>query len=95
MAINPTTGPPGAPPLPRDSVTSPHQGDSLDPIRTAIMAVQHAAELEDDDQDLAVLHKCLVALQGLLASAAKESDQAIGIGPELRHVRRVTKGRGY
>jgi hypothetical protein len=53
--------PPGAPPLPlpgaaaRAGVTSPHSGDRLDLIRTAILALQHYAEYEDDDQELATV----------------------------------------
>ena len=69
--------PRGAPPLPLPldpqtaGVTSRHSGDRLDLIRTAILALQHYAEQEDDDVELAQVHKCVVALQNLLANHAK------------------------
>jgi hypothetical protein len=90
---------PGAPPprgaLPGASVTSPHTGDDLDHVRTAIMALQLYAEGETDDQDLAVVHKCILALQQLLANQAKDSDAAMGTTPALRHVRRTVRRTGY
>jgi hypothetical protein len=81
------------PPLPSRSITSPHQGDKNDPLRTAIMALQHAAELEQDDNDIQTLHKAIVLVQGVLANNAKDADAAIGITPAMRHVRRVQGNR--
>jgi hypothetical protein len=73
-------------------VTSPHSGDRLDLIRTAILALQHYAEVEDDDIELAAVHKCIVALQSLLANHAKNQQAAMGTTPAMRHIRRVQGG---
>jgi hypothetical protein len=75
-----------------DSITSDHQGNRLDPYRSAILALQHCAELESDDQDLHTIHKCIAAMQGVLAHNAKDGDAALGITPALRHVRRTVGG---
>jgi hypothetical protein len=90
----PPNAPPGAPPLPPApaGITSPHQGGSLDLIRTAILALQHYAEQETDDQELALVHSCIVNLQKLLANHAKNADAAMGTTPAMRHVRRVSGG---
>jgi hypothetical protein len=45
--------------------------------------------------ELAAVHKCVVALQNILASHAKDKHAAMGLTPTLRHVRRVTRGSGY
>lgn len=98
----PAGGPPGAtaPPGPHDvpanaSITSRDEGSDLDHIRTAIMALQAYAEGTHDDQELAAVHKCIVALQNILAGHAKNMDAAVGMMPTLKHVRRVTRGSGY
>jgi hypothetical protein len=52
------------------------------------MSLQHCAELEDDDQDLVAIHKAITLMQQVLARNAKDADQAGGITPTLRHVRR-------
>jgi hypothetical protein len=96
----PPNAPPGAPPLPLpprgapppDPITSPHQGNRLDLIRTALMALQHYAEQETDDQEIATVHKCMLALQNILATHAKNRDAAMGITPALQHTRRVSGG---
>jgi hypothetical protein len=77
---------------PPDPITSPHQGNRLDLIRTALMALQHYAEQETDDVELATVHKCLLALQNILATHAKNRDAAMGITPALQHTRRVAGG---
>jgi hypothetical protein len=94
MAINvpPDALPPG---LTGASITSRDSGDDLDHVRTAIHALQIYAEGTHDDQELAAVHKCIVALQNILAGHAKNRDAATGITPTLRHVRRVTRGSGY
>jgi hypothetical protein len=89
-----------APPGPHDvpansSITSRDEGSDLDHVRTAIMALQAYAENNHDDQELAKVHKCIVALQSILADHAKNKDAAMGVTPTLRHVRRVTRGSGY
>src|SRR5215831_14273971 len=95
------TNVPEAPPLPpRQSpqtagITSQHDGSDLDHIRTAILALQLYAEGETDDQELATVHKCITALQNILASDAKNRDAALGVTPALRHVRRVSRGAVY
>jgi hypothetical protein len=61
-------------------------------VRTAIMSLQHYAEQETDDVELATVHKCMLALQQLLADHHKNADAAMGVTPALRHVRRVAGG---
>src|SRR5262245_28397270 len=85
VAINVSPGAPTGPTT--AAITSPHRGDSLDPLRTAILALQHAAELESDDQDLHTIQKAIVLVQGVLANNAKDRDAAGGITPALRAVR--------
>jgi hypothetical protein len=51
--------------------------------------------LNHDDIELAAVHKCIVALQNILADHAKNRDAALGTTPALKHVRRVTRGSGY
>ena len=99
MAIN---VPPGAPPLPPTrgnpptaGITSSHDGSDLDHIRTAILALQMYAEGETDDQELAIVHQCILNLQKILASDAKNRDAAMGVTPALKHVRHVSMGAGY
>jgi hypothetical protein len=93
MAINvpqnQLVAPPGA------SITSRDAGSSVDHVRTAILALQAYAELLHDDVELAQVHKCIVALQDILASHAKDRSAALGETPALRHVRRTTRGSGY
>jgi hypothetical protein len=69
----PTGG--GARPAPPGAVTSDHTGGNLDFIRQAIMALQHFAEQTSDDQELAAVHKCILALQNILAGHAKTGRQ--------------------
>jgi hypothetical protein len=96
------TIPRGAPPLPPDpravpasGITSPHTGNAFaDQVRLGILAFQHAAELADDDQDIAALHKCIVAAQTILANEAKDKDAALGTTPAMKYVRRQAAGRG-
>jgi hypothetical protein len=59
------------------------------------LALQAFAESNDDDVELAAVHKCITALQNILAGHAKNKDAAMGVTPTLRHVRRVTRGSGY
>lgn len=86
--INPELGaPPGA-------ITSDHTGGALDFIRTAILNLQHFAEQTNDDQELAAVQKCVVALQNILGGHAKDRESALGVTPSLRHVKRASSG-GY
>jgi hypothetical protein len=90
MAIN---IPPGAPgPNPTASITSDHAGSDVDHVRTAILALQMYAEGLHDDQELAVVHQCIVSLQKILASHAKDREAALGVTPAMRHVRRASAG---
>ena len=66
-------------------------GGQLDFIRTAIMALQHF-EQTNDDIELAKVHKCIVGLQSILADHASTKDKALGMTPALQHVRRATQG---
>jgi hypothetical protein len=67
----------GAPPT--GSVTSRDEGSDLDHIRNAIQALQLYAEGNHDDVELAKVHKCVVALQSILADHASNKDAAMGI----------------
>jgi hypothetical protein len=73
-------------------VTSDHTGGALDFIRTAIMSLQHFAEITDDDVELAKVHKCIVGLQSILADHASTKDKALRMTPALQHVRRSRQG---
>lgn len=75
-----------------DSITSRDTGEDLDEIRTAIQALQLHAEGNHDDVELAKVHKCIVALQSILADHAKNRDAAMGTTPAMKHVRRTTQG---
>jgi hypothetical protein len=100
-------GPPSGPPDTTDptagrvdvpanaSITSRDEGSDLDHIRTAIMALQAYAEGSHDDQELAAVHKCITALQNILAGHSKNRDAAMGVTPALKHVRRTSRGAGY
>jgi hypothetical protein len=86
--------PAGAPPLPLrpGAVTSDHTGGALDFIRTAIMSLQHFAEITNDDQELATVQKCIVNLQQQPAGHAKDREAALGMTPAMRTVKRSTAG---
>ena len=77
------------------AITSRDEGSDLDHVRTAIMALQAYAEGIHDDQELAKVHRCIVALQSILADHAKNRDAAMGVTPALKHVRRTSRGSGY
>jgi hypothetical protein len=83
-------GPPPSGGAPTGSVTSRDGGEDLDHLRTAIQALQIYAEGNHDDQELAAVHKCIVALQPILAGHAKNRDAALGITPATKHVRRAS-----
>src|SRR5436190_23688356 len=83
--------PRGAPPLPQP-ITSPHTGDRLDMVRHAIMSLQMYAEGETDDVELATVHKCLLSLQNILATHAKNRDAAMGTTSAMQRVRRASRG---
>ena len=88
------SAPPGAPPLPTKqnaAITSDHTGGLLDFVRTAILSLQHFAEQTNDDSELAAVHKCIVALQNILAGHALNRDAALGITPPLKHVRQASR----
>jgi hypothetical protein len=88
--------PPGmAPPDATGSITSRHEGSDLDHIRTAILALQAYAEGLHDDQELQAVMRCIAQLQGLLASAAKDKEAALGTTAAMKHIRRTARGAGY
>jgi hypothetical protein len=96
-----TGGPPGPDALvggpsgpPTGSLTSRDDGSDLDHIRTAIHALQIYAEGNHDDQELHAVQSCIVNLQKILASHAKNADAALGTTPAMKHIRRVS-GRTY
>jgi len=94
VAIDVPAGTPNLPPQ-TAGITSRDDGSDLDHIRTAILALQIFAEGNHDDQELAAVHKCITALQNILAGHAKNRDAALGTTPALKHVRRVSRGAGY
>jgi hypothetical protein len=63
------------------AITSRDEGSDLDHIRTAILALQAYAEGIHDDVELAAVHKCITALQNILAGHAKNKDAAMGTTP--------------
>jgi hypothetical protein len=92
----------GAPPdaAPHDvpanaAITSRDEGSDLDHIRTAILALQAYAGNNHDDQELAKVHKCITALQSILADHAKNRDAAMGTTPAMKHIRHTSRGAGY
>jgi hypothetical protein len=93
MTIPGAPPPRGAPPLPTTaSVTSREEGSDLDLVRHAIQALQLYAERTHDDQELAAVHACIVNLQKILATHAKNADAAMGTTPAMKHIRRVVGG---
>jgi hypothetical protein len=86
-------GPPDLP-LPPDgaTITSKDSGGQLDHVRTAIMALQIFAEHSHDDVEIHAVHKCITALQKILADHASDRDAAMGTTPALKHVRRQAAG---
>src|SRR5262249_41158304 len=80
-------------PPPTAGITSRDEGSDLDDIRTAILALQIYAEGLHDDQELAVVHQCILNLQKILANHDKNRDAAMGVTPALKHVRRVALRR--
>jgi hypothetical protein len=93
VAINVRPG--GLVPPPTASITSRDSGSNVDHVRAAILALQAYAEGLHDDVELQAVHKCIVALQGILADHARDRSAAMGESPAMRHVRRVSRGPGY
>lgn len=85
-APGPHDVPPGA------SITSRDAGTQADHLRTALLALQAYAEGLHDDVELAQVHKCIVAIQNILAAHAKDREAAMGTTPALKHVRRASAG---
>jgi hypothetical protein len=56
------------------------------------LALQSYAEKTNDDVELATAHKCIVAVQNILANHAKNQDAAMGTTPAMKHIRRVSGG---
>jgi hypothetical protein len=99
-----TAAPRGGPPDPtagrvdvpaNAAITSRDEGSDLDHIRTAILALQAYAEGIHDDVELAAVHKCITALQNILAGHSKNKDAAMGTTPAMKHIRRTSRGAGY
>ena len=77
------TGPPPNAGSAPGAVTSDHTAGNLDFIRTAILSLQHFAEITTDDVELARVHKCIAGLQSILADHAQGKDKALGMTPAL------------
>lgn len=86
------------PPNPDPAQASAGQGGGPSPaqaVQDAIAAVDVARQVEQDDEDLAVLMQCMTALQKLLAKNQQQEDQAMGVGPAQKAMRRsVNQGGG-
>jgi hypothetical protein len=59
------------------------------------MALQMYAEGSHDDQELAKVHRCITALQSILAGHASDREAALGTTPAMRHIRRTSGSRNY
>lgn len=86
------TAPPTGPPAP--SVTSKPDGSNADNIRQAIELLNQYMNEEEDDEDLALVSKIQADLQKLLANNSKLADQAMGLGPGAKFIRKQTGGGG-
>lgn len=87
----------GAPPeeAPEEAptgITSPDSGENVDNLRAALRAVQSYMEEEQDDEDLAVAAKIVAQIQGLLSANQKLADQAMGMGPGAKYIRKQNQG---
>jgi hypothetical protein len=71
-------------------VIRPHPGGYLDHLRTAVLALQLAAELSHDEQELARIHEVITALQQRLAAEGNARERELAAeGPALRRVDRA------
>jgi hypothetical protein len=69
----------------------PPQGGGGSPaeiIREILQVADQYRQAEQDDEDLAVMAKIIAQLQTLLAKQQKEADQALGVGPGAKFLRR-------
>jgi hypothetical protein len=68
----------------RPKVIRPHSGGWLDHIRTAILALQLASELTDDEAEIAEIRQVITRLQKGLAAHARRRDAALfaGVDPK-------------
>ena len=62
-------------------------------VRQAIQLLREHNGEEYDDEDAATISKTVSTLRTLLAKHAKMADQAMGMGPKEKFVRRMSQGR--
>jgi monomeric isocitrate dehydrogenase len=67
-------------------------GDPTQALRDLMEGMRVYMDLEQDDEDLAVATRILAQIQGLLAKQQREADQAMGVGPAAKHLRRLNAG---
>lgn len=91
----------GGPPSPGPAPAATGQGggpSAAEAVQDAIAAVDIARQVEQDQEDLAVLAKIMADLQKLLAKDQQEDDAAMGVGPAQKAMRRSMMqggGPGY
>jgi len=59
-------------------------------VQAAINALRAHNDEEKDPEDAALISKTVSALRGMIAKHAKEHDQAMGMGPKEKHMRRMS-----
>jgi ABC-type uncharacterized transport system YnjBCD substrate-binding protein len=63
-------------------------GSPADFLRDLIEHARAYQDVEQDPEDLAVVAKCIAALQQLMAKNQKEADTATGVGPAAKFLRK-------
>jgi ABC-type uncharacterized transport system YnjBCD substrate-binding protein len=63
-------------------------GSPADFLRDLIEHARAYQDVEQDPEDLAVVAKCIAALQQLMAKNQKEADAAVGAGPAAKYLRK-------
>lgn len=59
-------------------------------VQAAINALRAHNEDEKDPEDAATYSKVISTLRSCIAKHAKEKDQAMGMGPKEKHMRRMS-----
>lgn len=87
----------GAPaPAPQGGGTpgQPDTPDAEQALQTALDALMSFMDMEEDDQDKAVVAKCLASLQGIFGGRQKQDEAAQGITPAHKAMGRAMSGAG-
>lgn len=81
-------GAPQAPESPQDAPEDSGPSDPLDLLRSAIESLQGYIDQEDDDVNSELASKTLAGLYKILAQEQKNSEQAMGVTPAHKAMRR-------